>query len=414
MSSRPSSWKALLLTEYTEHMHICLLYPGFPPESHAGGIGTYAFEAAKAFGQAGQRITIVSRSESFSDTKKCLASNVTLYRLGEDSNNNALPFRAGNHQRHYQRIRNLIENIHADNPIDVIESCDWGAEGVALLATPFKHKMVVRCHTPSFIAEQYNSKNTPYLSIDIKKQEKYLLMNAKCVVCPSRSLANMILASLPRTRTIEHEPYLLNTAPISPKHNYSFRDIFSILTVGRIEERKGQDIIIEALGILHRHGMPIHFHALGQDTSSDNGIPMSETFLKIANDASKSRISFHGALPRHSVMRAYHQYDAYIAASRFDNFPFTVLEAMAAGLPVIGNSQAGGIPEQIINRTNGLLFDGTAKDLANKITALFANKELRYTLGTNAKRHVQKTYNPKTVTRQILQNYNALCTTSNT
>lgn len=395
-------------------MHICLLYPGYPPESHAGGIGTYVFEVVKALDQAGQHITIISRSDSVHDSRKRLSLNVVLYRLGEASSKNSLLFRTGNHHYHYQRVRNLIEKIHVLNPIDIIESCDWGAEGIGLLATRFERKLIVRCHSPSFITEQFNPQNAPYLSIEIKEQEKRLLMSARYVVSPSRSLASMICASLSSPRTIDHEPYLLNSTSIPPKTDYSSHGTFSILTVGRIEERKGQDIIIEALGMLNHRVMPVHFHVFGQDTLSATGIPMSKMFLKIANNEVKNRISFHGTQSRQSILRAYSKYDVYVAASRFDNFPFTVLEAMAAGLPVIGNSQAGGISEQINDGSNGLLFSGNTKDLADKIAALYANKTLRYMLGTNAKQHVRKTYNPKSVTDQMLRNYRSLCTTLST
>lgn len=393
-------------------MHICLVYPGYPPETHSGGIGTYVVEVAKAFSKARQYVSIISRSESPSDSEEFISSNVFLYRLGDRAIGSHSTFRNGGHKHHYQRVCDKVKEINLVRSIDIIETCDWGAEGVDLLTTNFGKRMVVRCHTPSFISEQYNFQNGFYLSSEIKEREKELLMRAQDVVSPSYSLAKIINDTLAVPLEIRIEPYLLDTKPIPSKRSYVLHNHFSILTVGRIEERKGQDIIIKAVEIMKNHNIPVRLHMIGQDTVSSSGVSMGKIFLDLVNDTTQKMITFGGVLSRQKVLCSYKKYDVYVAASRFDNFPFTVLEAMAAGLPVVGNSMAGGIREQINDGHNGLLFDGSATHLANRLESLFAEKGLRYKLGVNAKRYVKKAHNPRLVIERMLNNYHSLCTTS--
>jgi alpha-acetolactate decarboxylase len=68
-------------------MHICLIYPGYPPESHAGGIGTFIEELVSTLSHNGNHvIDIISRSDNFGDHVKKLSGKITLYRLGENIN----------------------------------------------------------------------------------------------------------------------------------------------------------------------------------------------------------------------------------------------------------------------------------------------------------------------------------------
>jgi glycosyltransferase involved in cell wall biosynthesis len=81
------------------------------------------------------------------------------------------------------------------------------------------------------------------------------------------------------------------------------------------------------------------------------------------------------------VAACYQAADIYIHATKTDNFPTTVLEAMACGLPVVGTA-VGGVPEQIDDGITGILVaPGDADDLAAAIAKLGEDAELRTTMG---------------------------------
>jgi glycosyltransferase involved in cell wall biosynthesis len=82
--------------------------------------------------------------------------------------------------------------------------------------------------------------------------------------------------------------------------------------------------------------------------------------------------------------------DIFMAPYLMDNFPNTLLEAMVTGLPMIG-FMAGGVPEIIDDRVNGLLAEASnASDLSDKIQLLIANPMLRLKMSQAALEGIKK------------------------
>jgi len=82
-----------------------------------------------------------------------------------------------------------------------------------------------------------------------------------------------------------------------------------------------------------------------------------------------------------------------------------LIEAMASGCPVIG-SNAGGIPNIILDGFNGFLFKrGNAKDLIGKLEKLIADEALHRRLSLNSRRIVEEKYSWNQVAKQILDIY---------
>jgi len=102
---------------------------------------------------------------------------------------------------------------------------------------------------------------------------------------------------------------------------------------------------------------------------------------KLAQQARKLRIQervlFTGALPIemvHSVLRVS---DIFVLASSVENFPHVILEAMAAGLPVVA-TRVGGVPEIVQHGMNGLLIEpNKPTSLREAIQGLLADTKLR-------------------------------------
>ncbi len=90
-----------------------------------------------------------------------------------------------------------------------------------------------------------------------------------------------------------------------------------------------------------------------------------------------SRVEFLGALGRDEVLALFRGADAAILSSAWENFPHTVVEALAVGTPVIATA-VGGVPEIVRDGENGLLVPpGDPAALAAAIRRFFAEPELR-------------------------------------
>src|SRR6187431_1214084 len=89
------------------------------------------------------------------------------------------------------------------------------------------------------------------------------------------------------------------------------------------------------------------------------------------------RLRFLGSVPRETVLRLFRAADASVLPSAWENFPHTVVEALAVGCPVIA-SAVGGVPEVVRDGENGLLVPpGDPVALGAAISRFFAEPGLR-------------------------------------
>jgi glycosyltransferase involved in cell wall biosynthesis len=89
------------------------------------------------------------------------------------------------------------------------------------------------------------------------------------------------------------------------------------------------------------------------------------------------RVRFLGPQPRERVVELFRAADASVLSSSWENFPHTVVEALAVGTPVLATT-TGGVAEVVRDGENGLLVpSGDADALAGAIRRYFADAELQ-------------------------------------
>jgi glycosyltransferase involved in cell wall biosynthesis len=96
------------------------------------------------------------------------------------------------------------------------------------------------------------------------------------------------------------------------------------------------------------------------------------------------RVSFLGAQPRERIVELFRAADATILSSSWENFPHTVVEALAVGTPVLA-MEAGGVAEVVRDGVNGLLVPpGDTAALGEAVRRYFADEALRERLRAGA------------------------------
>lgn len=161
------------------------------------------------------------------------------------------------------------------------------------------------------------------------------------------------------------------------------------LFVGRLSAEKGTDVLMRTMDQLPA----CQLNVIG----SGPELP-----------ALCSRTNIHGLgfLPRDQIF-GHMQRAAYLLMPSiwYENFPLTLVEAFACGLPVIA-SRMGAMAELVEDGKTGLLFEpGSADDLAQKIVWAEANPEAMHEMGKSARNEYEAKYTPERNYQQLMAIY---------
>jgi glycosyltransferase involved in cell wall biosynthesis len=171
-----------------------------------------------------------------------------------------------------------------------------------------------------------------------------------------------------------------------------------------IEPKKGLKFLLEAVAHLEREvGKPVcQVLIVGEGPAEENLRALSAQ-LGIA-----PRVVFSGM--RRDIPQLLTLMDIFVLPSLYEGFGISILEAMAAGKPVVA-SRVGGIPEFVASGESGLLVQpGDSVALAAAIKQLLAQPEQAKVLGRRGQDHVRKHYSIESVVRQHEQLYE-MCVT---
>jgi glycosyltransferase involved in cell wall biosynthesis len=170
-----------------------------------------------------------------------------------------------------------------------------------------------------------------------------------------------------------------------------------IIMIGRLEKNKDWPTFLQIAKCFHGIDKPkCHFLVVGSGS-------LQFQLEKISRDLSLENVSFLGY--RTDVFSLLQQSDVFLLTSRHEPFGIVVLEAMAAGCPVVA-TRSGGPDSYIQHRVNGLLVDvGDVEGMKNHIIELVNDGELARNLVVNAKDIVSLKYSLNSISDQIRHIY---------
>jgi glycosyltransferase involved in cell wall biosynthesis len=167
--------------------------------------------------------------------------------------------------------------------------------------------------------------------------------------------------------------------------------------VGSITERKGQDRVLAVFERALATHPELRLFIVGETTGSAEDAAYQAS-LPLRDHP---RVHFLGQ--RTDVPAIMKSLDLLLVPSRHEGMGQVTVEAMAAGLPVIG-ARAGGIPEVVVDGVTGLLFEGdSAEDLLRCIRLLAGDAGLRRKMGQAGRARVEAHYDRATQHRKILE-----------
>jgi glycosyltransferase involved in cell wall biosynthesis len=174
-----------------------------------------------------------------------------------------------------------------------------------------------------------------------------------------------------------------------------------ILGVGRLVEKKGFDALVEACGVLRARGVPFEALIVGQDDKHGD-----EVRRRIAALGLDSSVSLPGPMSQAELLGEYRRASALCMPCRVlpadrDGIPNVLVEAMAAGAPVVATAVSG-IPELVQDGVNGLLVAPEEPEaLADALLRLQRDPALADRLRQQARDTVRERFDGERLARDL-------------
>jgi glycosyltransferase involved in cell wall biosynthesis len=367
------------------HLLICREFPPAP----SGGIGTYALIMSRLLAEAGETVHVIG--QLWEDAEKPLeefCSGRLIVRrvpyenwkslikgkphpalakgLSRDLFNTALRAQSFSWQASL-----LAEKLVASEGIDIVEAQEYEAplyyfqlRRALGLGPRLSPPCFIHLHSPSELIALHNGWDLDSGKVFTAKDlEDYSIMAADALLCPSQFLAKQLEAHYGKAaEKIGIIPYPIGENELLERDRNTWEK-GTICYVGRLEPRKGVLEWIDAAVTTARDYPDVRFEFVGANALGFNRIVGEEALRRLIPQQLESQFLFYGAQKRSSLNSFLRKARVAVVPSRWDNFPYSCMEAMASGLPVIATRE-GGMAEMIRDGRSGWLAGApTSADL---------------------------------------------------
>lgn len=182
-----------------------------------------------------------------------------------------------------------------------------------------------------------------------------------------------------------------------------FADRPLILFMSRLDPKKGLDLLLPAFARLKTEGSNAALLIAGAgEAGYVNALKQRAADLHLQSD-----IVWLGHLEGEDKRAALHAATVFVLASYSENFGIAVVEALAAGLPVVVTDQVG-IHSDITRNSAGIVIPTNVEALATALAHLLQNAELRHTMGQAGRALARSCYSLEAMTHRLVQVYSDL------
>ena len=291
------------------------------------------------------------------------------------------------------KLWRTFKELHRESPYDVVDCADHLGEGYGIIGSGIV-PTTLRFYTPWAwqSTRSLNYRERWYDIYGIRWLESRSVLNAHCLTCPSRDLSERVTEFFDLRRPVEIIENPIDSEWFSPGEPLS-EDTIRVLFLGRLEPRKGPDILVRAIPRICQEVNNIEFCLIGSDCPSLNSASTrAELRSFLDSEGVINRVTFQDPVPLLDLPKWYNSAHIVVVPSRYDNSPYSCLEAMSCGKAVVA-TEAGGAKEYLDYGKAGLLFPSEDCDaLADAVIQLAKDRALREKLGERARQRVRERF----------------------
>lgn len=359
-------------------MHICYLCNEYPPGQH-GGIGSFTQTLARAMSARGHKVSVVgvylNGREGVEDdmgVRVIRLANTPVPRTGLVLNG--------------LRIQQVINQLHAECPIDII---DGSEASLAVLPRQFPAIKIIRMQGGHhFFSSTLGKKLQPWKAW--LEARSFARADALCAVSHFAAETTRRLLDL-GDRPIEILPNPVDVCEFRPRPEIN-EEHGLIVFVGTITEKKGIRQLVQAMPRIVEAVPHVRLWAFGRDWPDPlTGQSFTERLRTLVPPEIGSHVVFKGPIEHALLADMLARAQICVYPSHMESQGIVIVEGMAMGKPVVAGRTGPG-PEVVEDGVSGLLCDPHNPDsIAEAIIPLLRDAKLRHVLGEQARtRAVEK------------------------
>ena len=327
------------------------------------------------------------------------------------------------------RVRSLLESFHGDDGLEpwlrvrileafaaarragvdvfeIEESFGWAGR-----LTGRGVPIVERLHGPHCLLRDMVESDEQRRRSDLRERAEFAAFSkVQAVTAPTQRMLDVLARDHGLDATITRA--IPNPMPVGPAENawsVERADPDQILAVGRFDLLKGADVALRAFALALEERPSLKLVMAGPDPglANPNGPPTHfEHFVASGlSPEARAQVQFLGAQPPQRIAELRAESAFALVTSRFENFPYSIAEAMAVGMPVLSSDTFGG-GEMIRSGMDGMLVPvDDVEGTAAAILQMLASKDRLGAMGQSARTRVAEWLAPDRIAAETVSIY---------
>ncbi len=395
-------------------LRVVVLTPAWPVGQIPNGIVTYTAHVVPALRARGAEVFVVTAvdgsggDDPFVSVPRSSRGSFIARALGRL--HHALSPGAPRERRDARSIAREIERLEREHGIDIVEmeeSFGWCGAVASACSTP----IVARLHGPWFLNGAMIEDTTTRAFRRRVRREGEAIARVAGVSAPSRDVLERTRAryghALPDAEVI---PNPLPSVPAAEHWDARRCEPGTVLFVGRFDRHKAGDVAIEAFARIRAVEPKARLLFAGPDPGVTDAAGRSWRVSEFLDDrlplpADRAAVEYLGPQPPAVIRQLRVRAAVTLVCSRWENFPYTLGEAMSYGCPVVATA-TGGLVELVSDGQNGLLArPDDPEDLARAALELLREPARAARLGARAAQTSAAQLSPDAIAAQTLAFY---------
>ncbi|MFT6987880.1 MAG: phosphatidylinositol alpha-1,6-mannosyltransferase [Psychromonas sp.] len=234
-----------------------------------------------------------------------------------------------------------------------------------------------------------------------------VIKRAKAIICNSQNSANIVakFGKQAASKTQVLHPGVDSNIFVPKQRNQesltslNWIDKIVVLTVGRLQARKGQDMMIKAIPEILK-AKPNFLYAIVGDGEEFDALVKLSTELEV-----ERHVQFLRGITDEQMIECYQQCDLFILPNRtidndIEGFGMVLVEAQSCGKPVIAGD-SGGTKETMLLGESGVIIDATQpSNIASTVVGMLSDEQKLKDMGSKGREHVLKSLDWKALVQR--------------